>query len=43
MSQYHNLIRHVSLTPVMIEVLGLKERLGEVTDLKLAAGKTAWG
>ena len=35
--------RHVSLTPVMIEVLGLKERLGEVTDLKLAAGKTAWG
>jgi hypothetical protein len=27
----------------MIEVLGLKERLGEVTDLRLAAGKTAWG
>ena len=35
--------RHVSLTPVMIEVLGLKERLGKVTDLRLAAGKTAWG
>lgn len=34
---------HVSLTPEMVEVLGLKERLGEVTDLKLAAGKTAWG
>jgi len=34
---------HVSLTPEVVEVLGLKERLGEVTDLKLAAGKTAWG
>ena len=33
----------VSLTPEMIEVLGLKDRLGEVTDLRLAAGKTAWG
>jgi hypothetical protein len=29
--------------PEMIEVLGLKERLGEVTDLRLAPGKTAWG
>jgi hypothetical protein len=35
--------RYVSLTPVMIEVLGLEERLGEVTDLRLATGKTAWG
>ncbi len=34
---------YVSLTPEMVEVLGLKERLGEVTDLRLAAGKTAWG
>jgi Aspartyl protease len=34
---------YVSLTPEMVEVLGLKERLGEVTGLKLAAGKTAWG
>ena len=34
---------YVSLTQEMVEVLGLKERLGEVTDLKLAAGKTAWG
>jgi hypothetical protein len=34
---------YVSLTPEMVEVLGLKERLGEVTDLSLAAGKTAWG
>ena len=34
---------YVSLTPEMIDVLGLKEHLGEVTDLKLAAGKTAWG
>ena len=34
---------YVSLTPEMVEVLGLKERLGEVTDLRLAAGKSAWG
>ena len=34
---------YVSLTPEMVEVLGLNERLGEVTDLRLAAGKTAWG
>jgi hypothetical protein len=34
---------HVSLTPEMVEVLGLKDRLNEVTELKLAAGKTAWG
>ena len=34
---------YVSLTPEMIEVLGLKERLGEITDVRLAAGKTAWG
>ena len=34
---------HVSLTPEMVEVLGLKDRLDEVTELKLAAGKTAWG
>jgi len=34
---------YVSLTPEMVEVLGLKERLGEVTDLRLAAGKAAWG
>ena len=34
---------YVSLTPEMVEVLGLKDRLGEVTDLRLAAGKTAWG
>ena len=34
---------HVSLTPEMVEVLGLKDRLEEVTELKLAAGKTAWG
>ena len=34
---------YVSLTPEMVEVLGLKERLGEVTELRLAAGKTAWG
>jgi predicted aspartyl protease len=34
---------YVSLTPEMVEVLGLKKRLGEVTDLRLAAGKTAWG
>jgi hypothetical protein len=34
---------YVSLTPEMVEVLGLKERLGEVTDLGLAAGKTASG
>ena len=35
--------KYVSLMPEMIEVLGLKDRLGEVTDLTLAAGKTAWG
>ena len=34
---------YVSLTPEMVEVLGLNERLGEITDLRLAAGKTAWG
>jgi len=34
---------YVSLTPEMVEVLGLQERLGEVTNLRLAAGKTAWG
>ena len=34
---------YVSLTPEMIEVLGLTEHLGEVTDVRLAAGKTAWG
>lgn len=34
---------HVSLTPEMVEVLGLEDRLNEVTELKLAAGKTAWG
>jgi len=34
---------YVSLTPEMVEILGLKERLGEVTDLRLAAGKTARG
>jgi hypothetical protein len=34
---------YVSLTPEMVEVLGLKERLGEVIELRLAAGKTAWG
>ena len=34
---------YVSLTPEMIEVLGLTEHMGEVTDVRLAAGKTAWG
>ncbi|MGD8292936.1 MAG: retroviral-like aspartic protease family protein [Desulfobacterales bacterium] len=34
---------YVSLTPVMVEVLGLKDNLGNVTNLNLAAGKTAWG
>ena len=34
---------YVSLTPEMVEVLGLNNSLGEVTELRLAAGKTAWG
>ena len=47
MEEFHFIVdtgaNYVSITPDMVEVLGLKKRLGEVTDLRLAAGKTAWG